>query len=268
MTTRPYLLLGASVLVAARRALDTVVERWCQDWGVKRDEVVVECVRAWDGARQMPAAPEWRQPWQAGARSMALAWPDDMAVQLRRAMFGAERLKGASVLAEKTADAAWHELVKLVSQALIADGSAGREAAPAPVADWQYASGSLLLVLRIGRHACHALLNQPATTQLFATQKMTDLPALAPVAHQRLLSQVPVRLPVHLGEANADLGSLVRLEAGDVIRLDTSADQPLSVRLPGVHATVLFDGYLGRSDGAMALELAPYEHELTPGKQE
>lgn len=265
MEQRPFVLLGAGALAAARQALGGAVDAWCRDWGVARDEVLVECVRAWEGAAQLPAAPSWRAPWRAGERALAIAWPDELPAQVRRLLFGAERqhapAAGAAHTALAAGEAAWAALLLGLSAAVVPGGGMAAEAMPAAAADWRHASGALLVVVRVGRQACHAVLNGEAVAALVGPAAPDA--RLAALDYARLLAPVAVRLPVALGEARVDLGSLLRLDIGDVIRLDTPADGALPVRAPGAGAgaPALFGGHLGRRGEDMALELAP--HELT-----
>lgn len=257
MRLRPFALLGDGVLAGARRALGAAVDAWCADWGVARDELVVECLRAWDGADQLPAAPAWRAPWRAGDAALALAWPDELPAQLQRLLFGADRQH-----APATGAAAWRDLLRALAAALLPGGVAAAEAMPAAADDWRHASGALLLVVRVGKQTCHAVLNAAAVARLGggAAAPLAKLPAQD---YPQLLAPLAVRLPVTLGQARVDLGGLLRLAVGDVIRLDTAADRALPVRAADAPAPVLFGGYLGRRGEDLALELAP--HDLTHG---
>ncbi|MTV41463.1 FliM/FliN family flagellar motor switch protein [Duganella radicis] len=259
MRHQPYALLGASLLERVHRAADAAIERWCGDWGAARGDLVLECVRAWDGAQQLPAQATWRAPWADGDASVAQAWEADMPAQVQRLLFGADRqyapVAMAAPIAADAGRAAWRDLHRALLSALLPAGvAAGDDSAPPP-ADWRYASGAVLLVLRVAKQACFLLLNHAAV--LRHAEPAQGVVPLASLNYTALLGDLPLKLPVRLGSAQVDLGSLVRLAVGDVIRLDTLADRALTVRS---HAgTALFDGYLGRVDDNMALELAPLE---------
>lgn len=261
MRHRPYTLLGENVLAALRGAFDAAVDGWCRDWGVARDEIIVECLRAWEGAAQLPAAPAWRAPWQSHERGLAVAWPDALPAHMPPLLFGADRphapAAGGAHTAAAAGAAAWQALLGALAQAAVPGAAVADHAMPPAADDWRYASGALLLVVRVGRQVCHAVLNAAAVAG-HAGATAPDAP-LAAVDYPRLLARQPVLLAVTLGQARVDLGSLLQLNVGDVIRLDTAADRALPVRAPGAAAAVLFGGYLGRRGDDMALELAPNE---------
>ena len=269
MQCGPYALIRAEVLGQLRQQAGQALQAWCDGWGVARDDVVLECLRAWEGAAQLPAAPGWRQSWRAGERTLALCWAGEMPAQVQRLLYAPDRQygpAGGAVTAVAAGEAAWQDLLQGLGVALT--GGAPAADAPAPsLADWRHASGAVLLVLRIGRHACYALLNHEAVQALAESALLRaglQAPASAPLPaldYAGLLAALPVRLPVPLGAAEVDLGSLTRLQVGDVIRLDTAADRAL--RINGPTGIPLFDGYLGRAGEQLALELAP--HDTTNG---
>lgn len=265
MPQRAYTLLGDDVLLSVRRLLEPVVRTWCADWGGAYDELGLVCRRAWDGEAQLPP-PQWQQSWQAGAGLLMLAWPAEMPGQVQRLLFGVERQytaqSGVPHSAQAAGMAAWHDLLEQLAAAALPGGEAAAAATP-PAPVWRYASGALLVQLQLGRHSTQLLLNDAAVQALLAQLttrgllvRAPDAP-LAPVDLPRLLAAQPVALPVALGQAAVDLGSLVRLQVGDVIRLDRAADRALPVNSPS--GIALFDGYLGRSGDVMALELLVHD---------
>lgn len=263
MAQRPYVLLATAVLAEAQRTIGQAVSRWCADWGVERSEVVLEVMRAWEGTGRLPAVPAWRQPWCSGECTLQVAWPDAMPGQMQQLMFGAEQRTGPGPVAQAAGDAALLALARALAEAFIVDGAYDAPAAPPPSHTWLHASGALLVVLQVGHMACVAVLNHAGTARLArGVVPAASLP-LAPVDMAALLAPVPVCLPVQLGAARVDLGSLARLEPGDVIRIGAAADHPLHLHAPGSPGAVLFDGYLGKVGHTMALELAP--HDLNKG---
>jgi hypothetical protein len=78
-------------------------------------------------------------------------------------------------------------------------------------------------------------------------------PALVPLLEAARASAV--RLEARLCACELDLALLQRLRPGDVIRLPHPLDRPISVH--GADGRALFDGFLARSHGLRALELAP-----------
>lgn len=267
MPVRPYTLLGADVLAAARRQLDALLASWCDDWGLARDALVLECQRAWEGVAQLPAAPAWNASWRSGDARLALAWPTDWTAQLQRLMFAPEpRPAALAALAAGAAAAAWDAWQRSLAQALLPQ--ADPELLPsAPLrTDWERASGALLVTLRIGRHACHACLSH-ALLQVLAQQARqhgqlatASQAPLAPLNYAALLAPLPVQLPVELGRVELGLGSLMGLGVGDVIRLTAPAEQPLPVSGPG--GQILFAGYLGLQDDSVALEIVRHHYTM------
>jgi hypothetical protein len=84
MVVRPYTLIGADVLAALQRALQAAVSDWCAEWGLPDEELLVECLRAWDGQARLPAVPAWRECWRDGAAELALAWPAEWQADRQR----------------------------------------------------------------------------------------------------------------------------------------------------------------------------------------
>jgi hypothetical protein len=73
------------------------------------------------------------------------------------------------------------------------------------------------------------------------------------------MAETRMQLRVHLEGCELELGSLRELQVGDVLRLRHGIELPASVRTAGGEA--LFSGFLVRSRGRKAVELAP-----TPGR--
>ena len=267
MPVRPYVLLGSDVVAGVQRVLDGLVDAWCANWGVPRDEVLLECMRAADGEAQLPAVPAWRQAWRAGDGMLTLAWAAELPAQLQRLMFAPDRRHAAEVgqaaLAADAAAAAWLELVQQLAAGAMPDSTSDEQPQAPPRADWGRSSGALLLVLRLSRQVCHVLLNHEVVQALAQQARLRGhlrhepAPALTAVDYMALLAPVPVRLPVELGRAALGLGSLMSLGIGDVIRLDVPADRALNVVGPA--GQILFDGYLGLRDHTVALEVVRHD---------
>lgn len=267
MSVRPFMLLGGDVLAAAQGLLEAVLGDWCADWGVPREELLVECLRAWEAQTRLPAVPLWRRAWRSGDDEWALAWPAEGQQPLQRLMFVPDRRAvadaGVAGLAVEAAYAAWQDLLERWSGMLV-PGAGADDVQPAPARTaWQHASGAMLVELRLGRQVCHGVLSGTAVQALARQAGLRGLLRPAPSAalpaldYMALLAPLPVRLPVELGRVEVGLGSLVGLGVGDVIRLDVAADRPLGVTGPA--GEILFDGYLGLSDGMVALEVARHD---------
>lgn len=263
MAARAFALIGDDLLAGIERLLVDAAGAWRDDWGVAADELSLECSRAWEAERQLPAAPDWRRSWRGGDASLSLAWNEELPAQLQRLMFSPDRRyaadNGPAPIAASAALAAWDAWQRQLAALAVPD--AGHDqATPGPAhADWARGSGAILLILRLGRQACHGVLSH-AAVQMLARQaalrghvRRAQAPPLAAVDHRALLASTPVSLQIEVGKAALSLGSLSGLQVGDVIRLDAAADQPLSVS--GPDGTLLFNAYLGLKDQMVALEV-------------
>ena len=72
------------------------------------------------------------------------------------------------------------------------------------------------------------------------------------------LGSVPLPVRVYLGNAMLSLGELANLKSGDVIQLDKSVRQKLSVQVAN---QVLFRGQIGRSGNHLAVQVTAAAHE-------
>lgn len=272
VASSPFTLLGADVLHGVYGLLERALRDWCADWGVTRDELVLETARAWEEEGQLPATPAWRQSWRSAGGAMALTWAAEMPAQLQRLLFAPQRqaspVASAADTAAAAAQAAWTALLQVLAAVAVPGAVRDADAVPPASADWRRASGAVLLAIRLGKHTCHALLDHRAV-QALARQAESpgsakSAPPLRALDYRVLLAPLDVALPVELGRAQVGLGSLMRLEAGDVIRLDTAADR--AIRVNNSAGSALFDGYLGLTDGHVALELV--RHDLTIGAKQ
>jgi flagellar motor switch/type III secretory pathway protein FliN len=267
MKPRPYLLIGAELLGAVRAMLDAAAGQWCADWGVVRDAVTLDCHRAWSGEAQALLPSNWQASWRAGDGALHQAWSAEWPVQVQRALFAPDRSQGpasgTALIAKAGAAAACRAWSQQLATLTLPGGVADPDPAAPATADGAYASGALLLALRIGKQVHCALLNHHAVQALGeqavlrgAIRREPALP-LAPVDYRQSLADVPLALTVEAGRARVGLGSMMSLGVGDVIRLDTGADFPLQVAGPS--GAVLFDAYLGLADGDIALEVVRHE---------
>jgi len=253
MNVRPYALLGDAVLAAVQARAAAAVAPWCRDWGLEDAALTVTCRRAWEGE----GTPSWRGRLQAGEETAWLGWGADLKGALQRLMFAPDRHHGphagAATLAAATAGAALDALTATLGRALLAGVPVFDDAgAAAPAHLLAHGSGAVLVEIRTERHACWCLLDYDTVRRLAAVGTRAVAP-LAAIDHRALLADQPVRLAVAAGRANVALGSLLSLAPGDVIRLDTLADGPLSV--DGPDGTPLLRGYLGTSERQLALDI-------------
>jgi flagellar motor switch/type III secretory pathway protein FliN len=251
MQVRPFALLGSRRMNAVRDGLERALAVWAEEWGLAETTVTVQ--RAWD-------APPISAAWQcarlgSGGGSIWLAWPVDMPEQLQRQLFAPDRRhgpqQGQATLASAAAEAALAALADCLAHQTL--GSATPAAALQPTAGLRHhASGAVVFEARIGKLACHGLLDHAAVLGLHAARAMAPLPPLDLLA---VLAPQPVQLKVAVGKAEVTLGSLIGLDIGDVIRLDSLVEQPFAVR--GDDGRTLFGGHLGMAGNKLALEVVP-----------
>ncbi|SFV16640.1 FliM/FliN family flagellar motor C-terminal domain-containing protein [Pseudoduganella namucuonensis] len=261
MQVRPYALLGAAALAAVRGALERAADAWCADWGLPRHQLALTAERAWEGGALH--APAWRLSHAAGEQALWLGWPLDLAPLLQGMLFAPDKRHappgGAPArMAQAGAEAALAALAEGLARSLLgAHTGAGAAGDEPPQAVWRHASGAVRVDVRLGKQACTGVLNHAAVLALCASQAGAASPAplapLKPVDRARALGHLPLRLQVDAGRAEVGLGSLLALGVGDVIRLDTLADQPLAIK--GPDGRVLFGGHLGTLEKTIALEI-------------
>lgn len=252
MAVELYVLTSDTVLDAVGKQLRAAVEAWCADWGVARDSIAVDCRRAWQADPVAGDVP-WRSAAGGAAEGRWLAGEDQWRLQLRQALFPpgmAEALVTPAALADGAADAA----LAALRTALGAAAEPGVLQAP-PASAWRRGAGALLVRFTLGGCGLWLFMHQGAVAGMARLAGIHGgrLAPLAPVDYRQALGRVGLRLPLEVGRAEVGLGSLMLLGVGDVIRLDTLADLPLTVRGPG--GAALFDGHLGLAGQYVALEV-------------
>lgn len=262
MHVRPFRLIAASALATARSTLEAAVHAWADDWGLAPSLLLIEVERA-DEVAFGKAASGWLGCGGDDGRAGWLAPHADLAAELQRTLFAPDGSYAPAALhpASLAPGAAAAALTGLVGALLGAAGlrapAAGACPEPLPAQHTARGAGALLVQLKLGKHGLRCLLNERSSAALAAAPARTDgprLPKLASVNYRAVLDKVAVTLTVDLGSANVKLGSLASVRVGDVIRLDTPADRPAALREPG--GAVLFDAYLGRAGGSVAVEIA------------
>lgn len=255
MPVQPYLLISDTVLAAVSGHLRGIVDAWCAKWGIAASDMEFDCSRAWE-AQAVPAGLSWRASRSNGDDTWWYACPADWNLQLRHAMFpfgaGEPSQVSESGLADETAEVASQALFASLSGTV--HGGASVAVAP-PDAAWSRGAGVVALRLGLGKQSIQVVLSQTAVSgiaQRAGNEARRQTP-LAPVNYQHALRHIRLTLPLEVGRAEVGLGSLMLLGVGDVIRLDTLADRPLTVMGPG--GCALFDAYLGLAGQQVALEV-------------
>lgn len=253
MDVRAYALLPQTVLDAAAAPLRAAAANWAAGWGLPPAAVV--CRRAWEQPATLPA---WRCSVAHDGAGAQLAWRDDAPALLQRELFPPDRHygpdSGAADMAAKGAVQAFDALVAAIGAAVCGAGAVRRLAEPVAPALLLPGSGAALLELRCATFTVWVLAEHATVCRLAAAAPVPErAPPLAPVDYRALLADVPVRLHIGAGRAATNLGSVIALAPGDVIRFDMHADQPLAVLAPD--GQPLMRGYLGTQDQFLALEV-------------
>lgn len=206
--------------------------------------------------------------WTALGAHAHSALAGDSVQRLRDGLFGEPPVSPGARDGQRIADELAAECLaeqRAALQALLADALAGAaDAVPVELAQaWQRWSGAVVVEAPWFGTAWRVLLDATAVRALLralnlrrparaAESRATPLPAL------RALAKTPVGLQVRLAPVDIDLGSLMSLGVGDVLRLGHAVDEPVHVVSPdaGIDAAPLCHGWLGGCDGAVALELA------------
>lgn len=234
-------------------ALREALARWSNDWGIALDAECVRCAPAgaecagFESSRCMVSAAQ-AKAWVAASPGLR----DRLATQL----FGGPGQAGG--IATEVAEACEEDVLARLAEALglelaHADGSSP---APRSLSRWRgyvLASlpfrASLLLDDAVVRVALSARGEEPEA----GAAPRADAPPLVPLLDAVTGQPFPVR--VHLEACEVEIGVLQDLRPGDVFRVKHGLDAPALVRTAA--GDPLFRGYLARSGGRKAVELAP-----------
>ncbi|HYD61591.1 MAG TPA: FliM/FliN family flagellar motor C-terminal domain-containing protein [Noviherbaspirillum sp.] len=203
-------------------------------------------------------------PWQlrcgAAGKSAWFGWQPEFVRVIQRQMFPSDQRhlmqsKSIPSIAADAGDAAAKGIVDRIVEALglqadcchVSDATGPEENA------FALASGALLVRIKLDEHTIVSLLDHGC---MRAEAGYAGAKSVAPIqrdAVNRAFGRIAVTLPVEIGEVEVDVGSLLTLAVGDVIRLETSVDQPLTVF--GPERKPLFDAHPGVLEGKIAVEV-------------
>lgn len=244
---RPWRLLGAADLAAARRGLEPLATAWAHTW-LPGETVAIGLAPAQAGA-------ERREPL------LALCDGDDARTGPRQAvLYGAAHRLLRPALAE-----AGSELAVLMARYILRDLLARLARLPAgglrddarfsmppdPLPGALAADGSVVLTLGLGREELAVWISHALLGPWLERAGRGDARPLA--SRQDALAGRRLGLRVLAGQAELGLADLVRLEPGDVVLLDTRADRPMV--LESSQGTAIAHGYLGLRDNATAMQI-------------
>jgi hypothetical protein len=231
-------------LARLAQLLQDAVLAWAAQWGLPppwQGPVSCACVSApgagaqWDCMGGEAGASVWRAPGDATADALAQA--------LMRATCVTPLLRALG-------EACRHDLEGRLLSALRLKGD-GSGSAPAPGFPGRW-SGNLVATLPGG---VQWLIDAAVAERLLrpARAMRPGSGALVPVG--KAFADMAFPLQVRLEGCDVDLGTLQDLQPGDVLRLRHRLDLPASVCADD--GDLLFKGFLARSRGRKAVELAP-----------
>jgi hypothetical protein len=256
MAVRSFALLADSLLTKTGNVLTAAVQECSTDWGLERMAVRVECTRAWDAMPAL-AAKAWQGAYVRQGRAIRFAWQPEFIKYIQGRMFPSE--PGPAAMVPGDASIASEGVVAMLSDltdCVVRSVALHRDDRGEPVLDndvLSYGSGALLATIRFGERSMHCLLNHACVRTIAEEPVEPAIGAPFATGMRDALRNIVVSLPVELGQAEVDVGGLMTLQTGDVIRLTSSVDGPVTVL--NTEGQELFGGYLGNAGGNVALEV-------------
>lgn len=258
----------AAVARAVADTLGRTVQRWSAGDRVRQHVAALEtglapAIHADEGGAALRAA-----QWTTLGAHAHLAVDVDPVQCLREGLFGelpvSPGARDGQRIADQLASECWSEQCAAL-QSLLEEARAG--ALQATTLDlarmWRRWSGAVVVAAPWFGTTLHLLLDTGAVHGLLRSANLRRPQHAAakrtmPVPVLHALAKAPVRLEVRLAPLDIDLGSLVSLGLGDVLRLGHAVDEPLHVVAPGspTDADPLCHGWLGERGPRVALELA------------
>lgn len=233
-TVRPFDLLGKSRLQQLADIWRNTVSDWGQAWGIAAESLQTECLAADVHAAQFASL-----PWQPlkGQSKVWQAASTDFLPQLQQTLFASRQ----GQMAQQLMHQAWEELPTFCSAMWQKPG-------------WQpehskdcFAQGRSCVVAKISLGGAHAeyLFAAPAQTMQAGSGQLQ--------ARAKVLGRQDVHLQVEAGRAELSLAQLMGLAVGDVLRLESALDQPLTVC--NAQGKPMFQAWLGKQEDTIAVEL-------------
>ncbi len=259
MTVRPYVLLSDAVLGKLRACLLEAVGEWSKDWGLTA-QIAVEC----EQAAGLTAAAMPTNCYLHYVSADKKAWfatnVTELEVAIRKNLFPSDRRLEVSnqttgSIASATAKHAAADVFERLASTLgfmptdVQSGSMDIDSSLT-----EPASGAVLVQIQFADRPIVILMNHSCLASIVPAEPFVSGISTPLIALSQALADVPVVLPIEIGRVELDVASLISLGIGDVVRLPASVDAPLEIR--NESGTTLFNAYLGKRNGSVALEVA------------
>ena len=262
MKVRPYALLGSALLGRIERQVGLVASTWSAEWGFDAVDVAVSCQRSWEVLS--PRGEVWQQSYQQGEGRAWLSWSPEFLKTVQRQIFPADQRHAfqagdTAPIATDGAQKAVAALADAIAQAFgFSSALLNTDNDRKPAQElFEYASGAILMVLKIGEQSIKCLLNYPGVQVQHRPPDSKPAAQLPRVDLTKALSATPIPLKVSAGQVEVGVGNFMTLALGDVIRLPISIDKPLTVL--GPDNGILFGAHLGKQGQSLAIEVVPYK---------
>ena len=170
-------------------------------------------------------------------------------------------LSGEPAIADQLSAQCWQEQLAGL-RAVLAEAAPDAGADDDAPARWRRWSGAIVVQLDWFGATLSLLVDGATVANLVRAGGARRAPAprrsdAAPVPVLGAIADAKLRLEVRCGGAGIDLGSLVSLRVGDVLRLDHRLDEPVAVAAAGASfdAAPLCRAWLGRAQAGLGVEL-------------
>lgn len=264
LQARPLRSWPASQKEHVRWRMAALHQDWAAEWLPPRDAGAREPeVQVIEAAGDSDTAASWAFASASRRASGTSASQDPALLAICAAMFGADTgPASAGRIADRIALAAWNDWLHRLDTALNGFALAPRSATASASAETPSHAWSGALQLRwpwCGGLWTLDLPYEAVATLLGSAQASAAEPAEKPAASpkerlDRALSDQPVTLRVLLEGAELNLGQLQGLRLDDIVPLAHRLDTPAIV--VGTDGQQVCDGWLGQSEGRVAIELA------------
>ena len=270
MQVSAFKLLSKRELTRIQADLDTLLKRWAQSWYVTIDSGIDVSLDSCEQFR-VKDLPHSDAAWfvtSVGDDSWVAVAPQDDSVNAIQGLLGedftdADDIRdNGSILASELDETLLYDLVDNVLQQAMRN--AGRHDNPhhtkRPLAQpvWRYGSAAVCARITVGGKNTYLVMS-PELVNCFLPSRVPTHKELGPLTRvTTAIEPTMVKLEITAGNAVLNIAELRGIAVGDIVRLDTKLDQPLSVMFGGKR---LCSAFLGTQEGSKAVMLMS-SHEV------